>query len=569
MKYIAVLVVVFFILFFAPFVGAITYCYKRKGRVLHISQENKKDARYFGKAFSNLVEKNLDSIHGNTIMLSHKETFMDADKVKALYGEVKELVICLGRDYYAPQNVRRYFKEIYCDRNMVLCRRDVMLRAAYAREQMLIGTGISVDRWIDAEKTIAIYDDCDLGISASAGKRMSIGMGCTFRRLFAPETLIGQYPDCIFNSMSHKKQYIFEVPKQLEVVRNISVVDRELVNERNEAEITIVTKSNLSILEDMIVKGDVKSHKGVRLCENAVVCGNIFAEHDVYIGVNAVVLGNIFTQGSVFVEKNAMIGQRGKIVSVIAREQVVFDKNVTVYGFVSCEAGGKVLDESGKHKQHEYRFLSYESIRTKLIFDDLDEYEKLSEKGFRKDEALETVEICVSAKRIPNSFCFSCRSLYKVVCPDTVKEIGAFAFADCINLKYFTNFAQLNIKTIYTSAFENCEQLKKIEFSKELEVLGGAAFAGCKNLRSVKFSQDSVLREIGDHCFSGCEKLEHVELPDSVNKIGVSAFSGCLRLKKIMIPEGCETQPGIMEIKENPEIVISIRHRGLMREVTT
>lgn len=353
MKYIVILTIVFIVMLSAPFVGAIVYCSLKKGKVLWIQQEKKRDARYFGKAFSHMVEENFDSMDDNTIKLSQKEKYIDGDQTKKWEKEVRDIVICRKKDFYIPKEVREFYKEIYCAHSIVIDQTKVVMRAAYAKENMILGNAVTVDRWVDAEQTIAVYDNCDLGRSASAGKRLTIGMGCRFHRLFAPEILIGQYPDTKQTPMESKRSGILEVSKSPEVVRNIKIVDQEMANDRKEADITVLTDWNLVILEEITVKGDICSHKGVRLCDNAVVCGNIFAEKDIHIGIGAVVLGNVFTQGSIYVEKNARIGRPGEIVSMIARETIRLEKDVFVFGFVSCEKEGTTMPRRGEEQSRE------------------------------------------------------------------------------------------------------------------------------------------------------------------------------------------------------------------------
>ena len=523
-----------------------------------------------------MVENNFDSMDEHTILLSKKENYINGDRAKKWAKEIDDIVICREKDFCIPKGVRAFYKEIYSAHNLVASEKQVIIRAAYAKEKMILGDAVTVDRWVDAEQTIAVYDYCDLGMSATAGKRLSVGMGCRFRRLFAPEILIGQYPDSKQKPIDNEKLYMLEAAGSPEVVRNIKAVDHEMVNERKEADITVLTEQNLTILEDIIVKGDICSHKGVRLCDNAVVCGNIFAEKDVRIGTGAVVLGNIFTQGSIFVEKNAMIGHPGKIVSVIAREKIRFEKDVFVYGFVSCEKDGKTMQQEQaevqeetqyqeetqnqeKTKNREYRFLEMTQHSIELMFDDLKEYKRMAERGFRKEKDLKRLEIRVPVRKINKSFCFSCQALERVVLPETIEDIGAYAFADCIHLKSITKFSGTKVKCIHTSAFENCEAIEELEFPKELQRLEGAAFAGCKNVRRIKFADGCVLKEIGDHCFRGCAWLECIELPDSVEKVGISAFADCDALRKIELPARCESEPGIMELKEKPGLTISFR----------
>ena len=60
--------------------------------------------------------------------------------------------------------------------------------------------------------------------------------------------------------------------------------------------------------------------------------------------------------------------------------------------------------------------------------------------------------------------------------------------------------------------------------------IGEFAFFGCTCLKEVRIP-DSVT-EIRDGTFSGCTSLKEVHIPDSVTKIGWFAFSGCTSLKR-------------------------------------
>ena len=559
MQYIIVLTIVFVIMLLAPFAGAMIYCAGKKVSILKIHQGKVKDARYFGKSFAELVEKNFSSMGEDVIKLSREEEFMDGDEELKFPEEVEKLVICQDKSFYSPRKVKVYHKEIYSGQNIAMVAGEVRLRAAYAKEKMVLGAKTKVERWVDAEETLAVYDQCDLGMSASAGKRLCIGRDCRFRRLFAPEILIGQYPEEIKDAMEYKNPRIFEATEPLEVMRNLDYVDQDVADEQGVANITVISKEDVKILEHIIVKGDVRSQKGVRLCDHAAVCGNIFAEEDIYIGKNVVVLGNVFTQGNIYVEENSMIGQRGKISSIIARENISFEKNVSVFGYIGCEGRGKIAPDDLEPEVRKWKLLPLEKNKTKLHFENLDEFEKIDEQGFRKDEFLKKVEIKVQAKEIPKSMFFDCKALECVELPDSIRNIGPYAFADCISLKDITSFADLKVANIGTSAFEHCEALESAEFSKELESLGAAAFGGCKGIKKVKFAKDSVLKSVGNHCFRGCESMEEVELPDSVEKVGISAFADCKALKRISIPKRCEMEPGIMELKEKPGLQIHYR----------
>ena len=98
--------------------------------------------------------------------------------------------------------------------------------------------------------------------------------------------------------------------------------------------------------------------------------------------------------------------------------------------------------------------------------------------------------------------------------PDSVKVIGAEAFAWCENLQ------TINIPTIVTT-------------------IDAAAFAGNNKLQSITIP-DSVT-ELGAGAFILCENLTNVTLPNTISSIPYGTFAGCVSLKKIDIPSSVKT----------------------------
>lgn len=100
------------------------------------------------------------------------------------------------------------------------------------------------------------------------------------------------------------------------------------------------------------------------------------------------------------------------------------------------------------------------------------------------------------------------RTVEAVVIPDTVTEIGSFAFANCINLKYLQAKA---VQKIETSAFGNCSKLETAVFSRNVSSIGASAFVGCWNMKKMDFGMGEAregqvilapnLKTIGEQAF--------------------------------------------------------------------
>ena len=103
--------------------------------------------------------------------------------------------------------------------------------------------------------------------------------------------------------------------------------------------------------------------------------------------------------------------------------------------------------------------------------------------------------------------------------PDSVTDIGYYAFAYCMNL------AEVNIPDSVTSigerAFEGCESLKKVRLPKKLAEIGEFTFFLCDNLRAVEIPEG--VERIGKNAFDGTD-LKKVTIPKSVTSIGKEAF---------------------------------------------
>lgn len=529
------------VLMLAAPLGVSALFYKtHQTEILGINQSKVRDGRYFGKAFATLVEGGLDGITGNRIQLSRLEEFIDGDTVDAYPETVSSMVIARRRDFCIPPQVRVFEKEIYAARDLRPAGAgELELRAAFSRGRMILPENAVVVRWVDSDRTLSIYDGCDLGLSASAGQRMSVGRGCRFRRLYAPEIYLGQYPDCLMDEKRGKDARIYRMGIQKNHLENIRYISRDMINEEGVVDFTVVAKGNLEILENLIINGDVRSHKSVRLNDGAVVCGNVFAEKDVHLGRNACVLGSVFSQGDIYFEEGAVAGQRTRICSVIAKGTVTFEKNCFVFGYVDCEAGGKVLPagEEERIEQRGWRYLPEAEAAHSLRFRDLEDFLNVDQQGFRFFRELREVVIPEGALRIPDSMFYGCSGLERVQLPSTLEEIGSHAFAECRSLKSISLAGLPGLRRIGTSAFENCVQLESIFLPGSLRELGGAAFSGCAAVRRVDFGPDFQLEALPDHCFRGCGALWEIELPQSVKALGVSAFLECPAAPEIQLPE--------------------------------
>ena len=162
-------------------------------------------------------------------------------------------------------------------------------------------------------------------------------------------------------------------------------------------------------------------------------------------------------------------------------------------------------------------------------------------------ELVENLVIPDSVTNIGDYAFYGCESLKSITIPDSVASIGDYAFAFCKNLNRvdITDIAawcKISFKDLLSNPlfyahnlYLNGELVENLVIPDSVTSIGDYAFAFCKNLAKVTIP-DSVT-SIGDSAFDGCENLAKVTIPDSVTGIGDSAFNSCTSLTSITIPD--------------------------------
>ena len=123
-------------------------------------------------------------------------------------------------------------------------------------------------------------------------------------------------------------------------------------------------------------------------------------------------------------------------------------------------------------------------------------------------------------------------TITKVIIPEGVEKIGAYAFANLTALEEVVLPSTLN--AIEYGAFYGCSSLQKITFSGEnnLQIINQSAFEGCDLRGALDLSAACV---ISNYAFAGNQKLEGIVTSEALLSIGEYAFAGCKELKDVTI----------------------------------
>lgn len=130
-----------------------------------------------------------------------------------------------------------------------------------------------------------------------------------------------------------------------------------------------------------------------------------------------------------------------------------------------------------------------------------------------------SIEFGEEVEYIPAYLCCAFMSISTVTIPNSVKEIGYWAF-----FGYYKNTAG---NLVFAS------RLQSIKFGTGLEKIGGGAFVGRTGLTSISIPDNCT--EISDGAFSNCDNLQTVTLGRNISIIGDHAFMSDQNQKNINI----------------------------------
>ena len=195
----------------------------------------------------------------------------------------------------------------------------------------------------------------------------------------------------------------------------------------------------------------------------------------------------------------------------------------------------------------------------------------------------------------PLAFC-ACGSLTSVLIPNSVVNIGAYAFIGCAldsitmpsSITNIDNeaFIACNLSSVVipqsiclqslSSIISDVSMITNIVFTGSVTNIGNYAFRDCIGLTSMTIP-DGVT-SIGEYAFQGCSGLTSVTIPDSVTSIGEGAFLDCSSLVSVTIPDsitnigsgafaGCNSLVYMSIPNYTPRPIFTVEHGELISVV--
>ena len=200
---------------------------------------------------------------------------------------------------------------------------------------------------------------------------------------------------------------------------------------------------------------------------------------------------------------------------------------------ITLTANAKIMDgiiENGRCGEN-ITFALNESGLLKITgYGKMYDWKQAYDSPWYNSERIRAVEIANGITTIGENAFSNCFNLSSVVLPDTLTDIGDYAF---MATSITTLSIPHTVKTIGKGAFRNMTYLTSITIPNGVERVEDELLRGCFKMESITLPNSIV--SIGAYAFSGCNQLQIINIPQNVAHIGTGAFSECYKVKSIDI----------------------------------
>ncbi len=301
---------------------------------LKIDASYARDPRFLGKSMRAKVEPIVDATHGEARVqfLNRKNEFALITDAYRSPDRVRFDDIVLSRgDFHVGD--RSVMLDVYA-RGDVAVGAYAQVRTLAAGRNARFGSRLSVVRWIDVEGDCTIGDAADLGQSVAASKRLVIGAGVRFSRLFGR-------PISVIDGRRAELHALSAGPLLARASGARRLVKTLTLDPGARIEDDVVAAGDVELLPGAVIAGSLKAGGTVTLRANACVVGNIVARETVTLEADAMVLGHIFGDLDVVLHAGALVGDRHAPKTIHASRAVRIAPEACIFGWLIAERGGQ------------------------------------------------------------------------------------------------------------------------------------------------------------------------------------------------------------------------------------
>ena len=355
------LIACFLLLLVLPIVPAVIAA-NRSGQTdrLHISRERSDNIRYFADRFQHYLARDIGDdpeAFWAELRQAERHQFV-AQKYLVIGGKQhpdwrewqqlsndRQLIVLLAGSAQIP-NQTVWLKDIFCPYDLALGQ-HITARAASSAQSLTVGSHCHLLRWVDAQN-LTIGHQTSIHGRATATRRMMLGHGVRFQRLFAPcihiedtgQTPLTTNPAPLSQVTAATPIHRFD-PALIQQGRYV-FTGSIFIPAGTEATTDIVCGGDLRIGRGARINGHIKA-KGNIICEpNVFIDGSLFSDHNIHLERSCTVSHLLIADKEAFIGYGCAIG-RPDIPGTLNAEKVCLSEGSTVYGAVFAHKEGLTL----------------------------------------------------------------------------------------------------------------------------------------------------------------------------------------------------------------------------------
>jgi predicted acyltransferase (DUF342 family) len=308
----------------------------RDATSLTIDQNYSRDPRYMGKSFREKISSVLDSapMHTRMPFLSRSKEF--ARVVPSLDLEDDEVwtdaVLSKGN---VNTGNRASLVDLYSQGD-VRIGAGSKLRTLAADGDVQLGANVSLMRWIDAEKSVRVGPNSNLGHSVSAVGPILLATDVEFRRLCGNPIVVGNVRSDALEAPAQPAKWLSSRKRRITSVKD-TVGRGETVSG------DMISRGGVELRENAVVQGSVKSGGDVVVGPGAIIEGNVVARGVVVIRSGGTIRGHVFAEGNVIMAKDSVVGASGAAKTLYSSRDICLAEGSRIYGWVICEDTGTTV----------------------------------------------------------------------------------------------------------------------------------------------------------------------------------------------------------------------------------
>ncbi len=346
-----------------PFVPALRELYQRKDiEPLRVVREHDNDVHYFARRFRARVDSYLENV-----------TASSKERGESISGALQSGIryLLVRDDGSVAMPVSREPKNsgvnIILAPSAVTLPRDTALmtelfaantlrggeanifRAILAEQDIFLGKGSTVLRWLHAGGEIRADADCTLYGRASSDQMIVLENGCSFEHLHAPRIEFGKP---VRHDQANQADLTTALIGPKALSKTVEVTGRRwLIHQDVDIpagryiDADIVVTGSLRVGAGCHISGSIKGYKDIRVDRDARIDGSVVGIENIYLARGCHVRGPILSERDIYVGPGCLIGMRQRRTTVNA-DHLHIAPGTVAFGTVRARVMGYV--RSGK-----------------------------------------------------------------------------------------------------------------------------------------------------------------------------------------------------------------------------